>query len=335
MRAPLPFGSSRAFRDLQTGDEAFEIALLFRLEIARHYLFRCCALSVVRSVALTDRRVRLIRPARRSASAPESSPRRLRLVGHVDGKPGEGEAADQIAERDRNLIPQPPIGDRDFRAHHHAGRNDEHVDDGVLEALREEDEDRHPGAGDLADGRSRRHGEHHGEADHPVAQHRLDEDGDHAGKADRGIADGLGFGGLHDARGDAGRRGRAHIGERDGEQGAIGDAADQIADEDPAPVDEHRAGARFAIEPRQRHQRKTSGYEFEAEQHDAIDADREDQRADQRQAGLHRAGEGEAGRDAENGARQHAADQKVARRQRELAPAGFEHRARATSAGFT
>ena len=57
----------------------------------------------------------------------------------------------------------------------------------------------------------------------------------------------------------------------------------------------------------------------------ADEPDREDQRADQRHVGLHRAGEGEAGRDAENGARQHAADEKVARRQRKLALAGLEH----------
>ena len=55
------------------------------------------------------------------------------------------------------------------------------------------------------------------------------------GKAERRVADGLGLGGGDDARGDAGRRGRAHIGERDRDQRAIGDAADQIADERPSP----------------------------------------------------------------------------------------------------
>ena len=38
-----------------------------------------------------------------------------------------------------------------------------------------------------------------GEADHPVAQDRLDEDGDHAGKAERLVADGLGLGDRDDA----------------------------------------------------------------------------------------------------------------------------------------
>ena len=89
-----------------------------------------------------------------------------------------------------------------------------------------------------------------------------------AGKAEGGVAGGLELGDLHDARGDAGRRGRSHIGERDGDQRAIGDAADQIADEDPAPVDEDRASAGLAFEPRQRHQREAAGDEFEPEQHD-------------------------------------------------------------------
>ena len=82
------------------------------------------------------------------------------------------------------------------------------------------------------------------------------------------------------------------------------------------------------IEPWQRHQRETAGHQFETEQHDGDEADREDQRADQRLAGLHRAGEGKARRDAQNGARQHAADQEVARRQRQLALAGLKHRHR-------
>ena len=114
-------------------------------------------------------------------------------------EPGEHETADQIAERHRDLIPQPPIGDRDLGAHHHAGRDDEHVDDRVLEALREEDEDRHPGGGDLADRGIRGHRQHDGEADHPVAQDRLDEDGHHAGDSRGPHSRRLGLGDRDDA----------------------------------------------------------------------------------------------------------------------------------------
>ena len=63
-----------------------------------------------------------------------------------------------------------------------------------------------PGGGDLADRRGGRHRRDDGEADHPVAQHRLDEDGDHAGIAERRVADGFGFRDRDDFRRDARRR---------------------------------------------------------------------------------------------------------------------------------
>ena len=43
-------------------------------------------------------------------------------VGHVEGETGEQQAADEVAERDRDLVPQPPVRDRHFGAHHHARR---------------------------------------------------------------------------------------------------------------------------------------------------------------------------------------------------------------------
>src|ERR1700756_2549024 len=50
--------------------------------------------------------------------------------------------------------------------------------------------------------------------------------------------------------------------------------------------------------------------------------------ADQRRVGLHRTGKGQTGGDAEDGAGQHAADQKIARGQSKLALAGVDHRRR-------
>ena len=120
----------------------------------------------------------------------------------------------------------------------------------------------------------------------------------------------------------------AHIGERDGQKGAVGQRADQIAEEHPAPVDEHGAAACLAIDPRQWHQRETAGYQFEPEQHDDADADGKDERADEWLAGLHRAGQRKACRDPKNGARQNAADENVGWCQGELAPARFDHGAR-------
>ena len=157
-------------------------------------------------------------------------------VGPVEEQSGEEKAADEIAERDRKLVPQPPVGDGDFGAEHHAGRDHEHVDDRVLEALGEEGEDRQPHRGDFADGGMRGHRHDHAEADHPVAEDRLHENRDEAGETVRGVADGLGLGDLDDVRGDAARRLAAHAGERDVKQHAVEDAADEVGEKHPAEI---------------------------------------------------------------------------------------------------
>src|SRR5216683_2544839 len=93
------------------------------------------------------------------------------------------EAADEITERHRYLIPHPPLVNAHLGAKQHAGRNNEHVDDGVLESQREEGEDRQPGRGDLSHGGSRRHRHDHAETNQPVAEDGFDEDTDHSGRA--------------------------------------------------------------------------------------------------------------------------------------------------------
>jgi hypothetical protein len=85
-------------------------------------------------------------------------------------------------------------------------------------------------------------------------------------------------------------------------------------------------GIDAVLEPRERQQREAAGDELEPEQHDHHQADREDQRADQRLTGGDCAREGEAGGGAEQRARQHAADQQVARRERELVARAVDHR---------
>ena len=57
--------------------------------------------------------------------------------------------------------------------------------------------------------------------------------------------------------------------------------------------------AGVALDPRQRQQAEAAGHEIEPEQHDQDETDREDQRADQRLAGLIAPPNGEAGRGAE------------------------------------
>ena len=82
----------------------------------------------------------------------------------------------------------------------------------------------------------RRHGHHHAEADHPVAENGLHEHRDHTGESMRGVTVGLRLRDADDFRRDAGRRFGAHAGERDVEQDAINDAPDEIADEDPGEI---------------------------------------------------------------------------------------------------
>ena len=82
---------------------------------------------------------------------------------------------------------------------------------------------------------------------------------------------------------------------------------------------------RVVLDQRQRQQAEAAGDEIETEQHDEDESDREDQRADQRLPGLHRAGDGKTCRRAEDGARKPAADDQVEARQRELAAPGIDH----------
>jgi hypothetical protein len=96
-------------------------------------------------------------------------------------------------------------------------------------ALGEEDQDRHPGAGDATDRGGGCHRHHHAEADHPVAQDRLDEHGEQAGGAEMRIADGLHLGDLANAVGDAGGFHLSSHGQRYDKQTAVEHAADQIA----------------------------------------------------------------------------------------------------------
>src|SRR5690606_4253526 len=55
---------------------------------------------------------------------------------HVRGvqrKAGEGEAADEVAEHDRDLVPDEVVEDREVTAHHQPGGKQEHVHHRVLE----------------------------------------------------------------------------------------------------------------------------------------------------------------------------------------------------------
>jgi hypothetical protein len=109
------------------------------------------------------------------------------------------------------------------------------------------------------------------------------------------------------------------------QQRAIAQAADQIADEHPGPVGDQSAEADAATDQRQRHQGKTAGDQFEAEDHDHHEAGGEDQRPDQRLTGLQGGAERHAGGDPEERSGQRAAQQQLPRRQLRFGDAGLDH----------
>ena len=77
-------------------------------------------------------------------------------MGRIDRQPREQHAADQIAQRHGDLIPEPPCGQADVCAEHHADRHQKHVDHGMFKTLRKEQESRTPDRNKFS-GQRRRH----------------------------------------------------------------------------------------------------------------------------------------------------------------------------------
>src|SRR6476646_4965878 len=61
----------------------------------------------------------------------------------VERQADECDAADEIADNSRNLVPEHVVHQREFAAQHQARREQVHVHDGMLEAHVEEQHDRH------------------------------------------------------------------------------------------------------------------------------------------------------------------------------------------------
>src|SRR5437773_7744661 len=57
---------------------------------------------------------------------------------------GQKRSGNKIPDGDGEQVPEKPLAHGDGRAKHHAGRDQEHVDNRVLEAEREESHDRKP-----------------------------------------------------------------------------------------------------------------------------------------------------------------------------------------------
>ena len=124
----------------------------------------------------------------------------------VEGQAGEGQAANQIAEHGRDLVPDEIVQDRERRVEHQPRREQEHVHDGMLEDHVEEDQDRHPHRDDLAGHGRRYHGADDAGRNHPVAQHAAEEQRRHAGCAVGCIAERPGFADVSDDGADLVRR---------------------------------------------------------------------------------------------------------------------------------
>ena len=238
-------------------------------------------------------------------------------------QPGEDHPARDIAERDRDLVPQPPVGEPDARAEQHSGRNHEHVHDRVLEALGEERHDRKPHRGDLPGRGLRRERHDDAEGDHPVAEDRPADRHGHTLAPEPLVAEGLGLGGGEDLPRHLGAV-RERRCER-GKQERVKHAAEQVTEEDPRPVGQERAGVRPPLEDGEGDEREVPCDQLETEQDDHHEPDGKDERADEADARLQRRGEGQGRRESEEGAGQEAARQEVPHGQPALQRASLNH----------
>ena len=229
-------------------------------------------------------------------------------MGQIDRPSGEEQTTDEVAEGYRNLVPKPPVIDTDVGAHHHSCGDHEHVDDGVFEALREEQHHRAPYGEHLAGQRRRRERHHHREAHQPVAQYRLDENRNHPSLPMGRVGDRLRLGDGNDLGADRGHLKAAHHRRRDCEQRRVGHATKHVSDENPAPIDDNGAPAasRVSLDRGARQQREAAGKKLRAKQNDETQSEWKDDRAHDGQPGLHGGGHRHARRHGEIGAGQGA-----------------------------
>src|SRR5256885_3063399 len=118
----------------------------------------------------------LRRGARTSSGASENILRRGLYMRGVEREAGERQAADEVAHHRRDLVPQEVIHHRELRAQKQARREQEHVDDRVLEHHVEEHHDRHPHREHLAAHVGGDHRADDTRRHHPVAQHAAHEE---------------------------------------------------------------------------------------------------------------------------------------------------------------
>jgi hypothetical protein len=248
-------------------------------------------------------------------------------VSGVEHQSDEGEATDEIAEHRRDLVPDQVVADREVTAQHQSRREEEHVDDGMLETHVEEQHDRHPHRDHLARHRRRHHRRDHTGGHHPVAQHAADEQGQHARGAVLGVADGPGMTDLAELLPDGIGIGTEPVGDDDRHEHRDGERTQEVADEHQAEVAQHaleRHASPF-VDQRQRYQREHPGQQVESHQVEQTESDGEQHRTEQRFTRSDGDGDGERRGERENRARHVRAYQRIPGGQERFRLAGIDH----------
>jgi hypothetical protein len=252
--------------------------------------------------------------------------RRLHVRG-VQRQAGERQAADQVAQHGRDLVPQEVIEPRELRAQQQAGGEEEHVHDRVLEHHVEEQHDGHPHGEHLARHAGGDHRAHHAGGDHPVAEHAADEQRQHARQAELLVAERAAHADGADRLADRVRLGGEAVGDVDGHEHRDGEGAGEVAAEDEPPVSQHslERDARALVDQRERAEHEDAREQVEAEQVEQAEAHREEDRAGEGLPGAHVDRDGEPGGQGKDGAGHVGADQRIARRHEDLRLAGVDH----------
>src|SRR6266576_3712724 len=146
----------------------------------------------------------------------------------IERHAGQKRSGNKIPDGDGEQVPEKPLAHGDGRAKHHAGRDQEHVDNGVLEAEREESHDRKPHGGDLADGRTRDQGQHRPDRHHPVAEKALHQRGGPATWAQCHVRQGLFLRSYFHEIGNRAAISGAPIGDRQIKKRRVEHAADHV-----------------------------------------------------------------------------------------------------------
>ena len=162
-------------------------------------------------------------------------------MGVVERQANQHESSNQVTQSGGQFVPDDVLHEGEVATHDHGEGEQEHVDDGVLEAHEEEEHDRHPHCGHLAGGRGGDHGPDHTHGDHPVAEHAADENGEPAVDTVSGITEGTRFTDCTDLFCQYAAVGVKAVGQDKGDHKRGHQCPGEVTDEDQAPVAHHLA----------------------------------------------------------------------------------------------